>query len=232
MGEQMLPGHGLLDAVLDEFLFQPEQWVEPESLVGWLKHHHMDAELWTDLMQPTELHQALSGDDSRWNPASIRRILSQLSLLSAMDLSYLTSNWHARLSLLSRTEWMRLGLCVSVLPSAGFIQRSLDGNFRRAVRQTLDESVLEALDAQASPTHKVLFLGGAGSWRNPERLAAGGVRAVIEQCCEWPDPVRERSLLRFSPSELRSPVSVSGLNIHWLEVSCRLLWPNHPWLWS
>jgi hypothetical protein len=135
---------------------------------------------------------------------------------------------------LSREEWLRLGLCVCVLPSCGQIQRSMDGHFRRAVQQLLDEREIASLDRLADdlPSERPVFAAGPSAWRNLEALATGGVRAAMEQACRWPEPVRMRARLRFEPEELQGPASVNGLDITWMEISCRALWPQHPWLWN
>jgi hypothetical protein len=147
-----------------------------------------------------------------------------------LPLNLLTGDLPGRLALLPRADWLRLGLCLALLPLRGQILRSMDGHFRRAVRQGLDEAVLAALDQRAGGD-AVRSLLGAGAWRTPAQVAAGGVVAALDQACDWPAPVRQRFELQFAAGELAQPPSVAGLDPHFLEIACKASWPDHPWLW-
>lgn len=215
--------------VVEDYFFSPHHWVHPATLSLWSVAEPLEAGRWSSPTGPAELHNLPPGD---WNAASIRRMVDHLCPPGAVDLDALRVPWRNRLALLSRQDWMHLGLCLAVLPFCGHLQRSMDGHLRRALRQGLEERVVQALDQEKSASQMLHFLGPAGAWRNPQAVALGGARSAMEQVCRWPDPVRRRSLLRFSTEELRVSPSVSGLDAHWLELSCRLLWPEHPWLWS
>jgi hypothetical protein len=202
-------------APLRAFFFETHTWLKPRALARGM-----------GAVSPAL--DSLRGTQTAW-----RRALAHSHPPRRLDAMLLAGHLRGRLALLSREEWWRLGLCVCVLPSCGQIQRSLDGHFRRAVRQLLDEVALEGLDLNAGQWHtRPVFLAGPGAWRDPNSLAAGGVRAAMEQACPWPEPVRQRVQLRFEPEELTVPPSVRGLDITWLEIACRALWPQHPWLWS
>lgn len=202
-------------APLREFLFDTHTWLKPKALAKALN-------------AASPALDSLPGTPAAW-----RRALAHSQPPRRLDATLLAGPLRGRLALLSREEWWRLGLCVCVLPSCGQIQRSLDGHFRRAVRQLLDDETLEGLDQKAAHADtRPVFLAGPGAWRDPDSLAAGGVRAAMEQACSWPEPIRQRVRLRFEPKELTGPPSVRGLDITWLEIACRALWPQHPWLWS
>lgn len=215
-------------SAVEEYMFSPQRWVQPATLSLWCGPEQVEAGRWSRQTRPADLWDPQPQD---WSPSSIRHMVDRLCPLGSVDLDLLWGSWRNRLALLSRAEWMQLGLCLAVLPFSGHLQRSMDGHLRRALRQGLDERVVQALDAESSARQLLRFLGGPGAWRNPQALACGGARAAIEQVCRWPDPIRRRSLLRFGPEDLSTPPSVSGLDAHWLELSCRLMWPEHPWLW-
>ena len=74
---------------------------------------------------------------------------------------------------------------------------------------------------------------GSSAVKTPhiDGLAAGGMRSAVTQACGWPDPVRQRFALQFEPEELEAPPSVGGLDMTWLEIACKVSFPDHPWLW-
>jgi hypothetical protein len=201
---------------LDRFFFATEGWVQAaalDRLVG-------------------AGGTASAGPATAGDAAGLRRAVARALPPRRLSPEMLTRDLRGRLALLPRADWLRLGLCLSALPFCGHILRSMDGHFRRAVRQALDEPALESLDRQDVAVGRVEFLLGPGAWRTPERVALGGMRAALEQACLWPDPVRERFLLQFGPDELALPPSVVGLNLHWLEIACKASLADHPWLWS
>ena len=109
----------------------------------------------------------------------------------------------------------------------------MDGHFRRVVGQLLEEEAIRGLERAANEgRQRPVFMAGPGAWRTPDPLAAGGVRAALAQACLWPDPVALRVRLHFEPEELEGPPSVTRLDIQWLEIACKALWPDHPWLWN
>lgn len=201
-----------LQAPLRQFVFEPEGWCRPQALGV--------PQLAAGARQPPR---------SSW-----RRAVAAIVPPRMLDAALLCRNLRGRLALLPRADWLQLGLCVCVLPFCGQIQRSLDGHFRRAVQQLLEEEAIQRLDriAGEAPPDRPVFLAGPGAWRSPDRLAAGGMRAAMEQACFWTDPVALRVRLRFEPDELQGPPSVGGIDITWLEIACKALWPQHPWLWS
>lgn len=218
-GSQRPSGAGLpaLQAPLVRFVFETDRWVRPDTLAARIAGRGP---------------LAAGALPSRPDAAVLRRAVAQACPPRCLSLDVLTADLRGRLALMPREQWQRLGLCVAILPASGHILRSMDGHFRRAVRQGLDERVLEALDQHADAADPVRLLLGAGAWRDPARVAAGGIRSLIEQACLWPDPVRERFVLQFEPHELAAPSAVAGLNFFWLEIACKALWPDHPWLWS
>jgi hypothetical protein len=207
------PPHALRQP-LERFLFDGVGWSRPRALARLANAHEAT-------MVPG------FGSDA----AALGRTLARLLPPRRLDIELLSRELRGRLALLPRGDWLRLGLCVAVLPFCGQILRSMDGHFRRVVQQALDESALSGLEGQAAVPERPVFLGGPGAWRSADRLAAGGVRAALEQVCMWPDPIRQRFDLQFEPEELDVPASVGGLNMTWLEIACKASWPDHPWLW-
>lgn len=199
---------------LERFVFAPHTWVRPRSLA-----RHLGA--------PFPAAWGTANADA----AGVRRVMARALPPRRLDTSLLARDLRGRLALLPRTDWLRLGLCISVLPFCGQIQRSMDGHFRRVVREALGETALRDLDQYGAQAERPIFLAGAGAWRAPAALAAGGVRSALEQACGWPDPVRKRFALQFEPEELEAPPSVGGLDMTWLEIACKASWPDHPWLW-
>lgn len=203
---------------LTSFLFEPETWVSGEALLAAVQ------------AQGNEVPRPSLPDVATIPPNVLRRVVNHGVPVRQVDLSALVRDWRSRLALLSREEWLRLGVAVSALPQCGRIQRSMDGHFRRAVQQALDPEAVQTLDAFEGAA-SVAFALGPGAWRQPHAVACSGVRAVLEQVCIWPAAVRSRFDLHFLPQEARRPPSVTGLDAHGLEFTCQAIFPDHPWLW-
>ena len=205
-----------LHAPLRQFVFETSAWCRPRALAAALG-------------LPASAVDAVRAPEAAWRQAIARFVPP-----GRLDASLLCRDLRGRLALLPREDWMRLGLCLCVLPACGQIQRSVDGHFRRAVQQLLDEEAIQGLDGMGDglPAMRPVLLAGPGAWRAPERLATGAVRAAMDQACLWTEPVRQRVGLRFEPEELQGPHSVRGIDMTWLEIACKALWPQHPWLWS
>ena len=204
-----------LQAPLRAFMFETESWLRPRAVAAALGY----------TQAPPDAGLA--------NGPGWRRLTAQVAPPGRLDVDLVCADLRGRLALLSRTDWLRLGLCVCVLPSCGQIQRSMDGHFRRVVRQLLDEEAMAGLDRmEALPAERPVDLSSPGAWRAPEALAAAGLRAAMTQACRWTDPVRRRVELHFEPDELAGPPAVGGLDMRWMEIACKALWPDHPWLWS
>ncbi|WP_194944851.1 hypothetical protein [Limnohabitans sp. 2KL-3] len=203
------PDQALYDA-LNRFVWHPEKWLRQTGLsVNAPSLKQMDVQ-------------------------TIRRHVSEISKACDLPLAL----WRSpeapgalRLALLSRDEWMRLGLVVSMLPMCGRAHGSIDGHFRRMVKQCLDQDGLEKLD-HGFPSAQLTTRLGPGAWRNAAGVALGGVSAIIHQICDWPEAVSNRFSLAFEPGELNKPPSVVGLNSEWMEFACKISWPDHPWLCS
>ncbi|MEY3007653.1 MAG: hypothetical protein RI942_1995 [Pseudomonadota bacterium] len=205
---------GELQIPLERFFFNVDQWVSTPALISELKLHS-DASWAQDM-----------------NPSAVRKIVARHYRANRLSISLLTGSFKGRLALLSRDDWLRLGMFSAVLPHRSVIRHSMDGHFRRAVRQGFDEVVINSLEQLGSIEDGPEFTGGAGAWRTPQRVALGGVIAAVEQACSWPDPIRARFYLHFEPDERGVPPSVVGLNSHWLELACKILFPKPHWLWS
>jgi len=203
-----------LQQALLRFCFDTDQWVNTAALLKQLNLNRLHG--W-------EL--GMSGD-------ALKKFVGKHSNPARLDLALLTSELSGRLALMPRSDWLRLGICLSFLPYCGHIRVSMDGHFRRAVREHLDESALIMLEQHGEVEDRPVFIGGAGAWRNPHLVALGGVRAGLEQACRWPDVLRQRFLLQFDMSELAVKPTVQGLNGYWLELACKTIFPQHPWLWS
>jgi hypothetical protein len=160
------------------------------------------------------------------------RLISAYFPARDIDFVDLTRDWRARLALLPASDWLRLGFAVSVLPFCGHIQRSMDGNFRRAVREAFGPTDWSDLDTHTAAPSELQFLLGPGAWKTTLLVAAGGVRCAIEQACDWPIVIRERVCLKLDPDVMETPVSVQGLTPNWLEIACKITLQDHPWLWS
>ncbi len=205
---------------VDRFLFGASQWVSPRALQEKI-----------ELSQPAALN-AVPLDLKSLSDEQIQRLADRVAPIGAIELRRLTRDWHARLALLDAQRWMDLGFTLSVLPFCGHVQRSMDGNFRRALRDQFGADAAALLDQQAGKGPALKFLLGPGAWKHPERVAAGGVRAAMTQLCHWGGAVRQRFALQFDPQVLAVPESVEGLNETSLEIACKLTLQDHPWLWS
>ena len=205
---------GELRAQLERFLFDVDEWVSLPALARELKLS--SAIDWAPLMTRSAVRKTVAAQfpSRRLSPA------------------LLTGELRGRLALLPRAEWLRLGLALALLPYCGGIRHSMDGHFRRAVRQAFDDATINALDQHDTVEERPVFIGGPGAWRNPQVVALGGVWSAVEQACGWPDVVKNRFYLQFEPNERSAPPSVNGVNGFWLEVACKTIFPNPHWLWS
>lgn len=200
---------------VDRFLFGAPQWVHADALrarLDWPAE-----EPWGE---PTLA------------PSQLQQLTERAAPVAGIDLLQLTRDWRARLALLDAQRWLELGFTLSVLPFCGHVQRSMDGNFRRALRDQFGVDAAALLDAQAGKGPPLQFKLGPGAWKRPELVAAGGVSAALLQVCDWGEAVRERFTLQFDPQILAAAPSVEGLDETWLEIACKLTLPDHPWLWS
>ena len=203
-----------LRAPLARFVFDTDQWVMPAALmddIGITRH-----ELWNSLVVGK----------------AIRITVAKHFPPNRLDLSLLTASLPGRLALLPRSDWLRLGLSLSFLPYCGHIRSSMDGHFRRAIREHLDETAVLTLEQHGEVDDRPQFKAGPSAWRHPQIVALGGVRAGLEQVCRWPGAVRQRFELQFDSSERSVAPSVDGLNGYWLELACKIIFPQHHWLWS
>ena len=186
----------------------------------------------------SESEQALL-DKNASSEGQLRQFASQkMNALGIqdIDLKSFEQSTANKLALLSIEEWHLLGLGVALLPSIGRIARSMDGNFRRGIRTVLKEADIEALDALAADEEfmamKPNFLAPSMVWKNMDVVQAGGINAILEQVCAWPKAVSDRTLWKFAASEKQVGPIVTGLQPQHLEVLCKTLLPNHPWLLS
>ena len=163
--------------------------------------------------------------------------LNRLSPVKDIQLKTFETDQVNRLALLSMGEWSQLGLGVALLPFCGRIARSMDGNFRRGIRTVLNETQIEAFDAlavdPALASSRPQFIAPSVIWKNMELVLAGGVRSILEQVCLWPTTISARILWKFS-TELSTSVKpiVTDIQPQHIEVLCKTLLPNHPWLLS
>lgn len=200
---------------VDRFLFGTSQWVNAEALRTGL-HWMSDAPLSSEPPKPAQFQQ----------------LAERIAPVSGLHLEELTRDWHSRLALLDAKRWLDLGFTLSVLPFCGHVQRSMDGHFRRALREQFGADAAALLDEQAGKGPPLQFMLGPGAWKNPQLVAAGGVSAAFTYLCDWSDAVRDRFSLQFDPQILAASPSVSGLDKTWLEIACKLTLQDHPWLWS
>ena len=198
-------------SALDRFVWQPEQWLRRSDLPAGAP--------------------ALGQFDT----ASLRYVVNRHSSPRDLPLRQWQEGGQVgllRLALLRREEWLRLGTVVAMLPMCGRARHSIDGHFRRVVKQCLDEDGLERLDHDFPSLELPRSRLGPGAWRDTSAVSHGGIRAVLGQVCDWPDSVLNRFRLGFDVGELEQPPAVDGLTSEWMEFACKLSWPDHPWLWS
>ena len=156
----------------------------PQALRGPLRAFVFETE---PALRPPTLAQVLGCAEPRVQASAAvdrgrRRALARVAPPRRLDPDLLCRDLRGRLAMMPRADWLRLGLCVCVLPSCGQIQRSLDGHFRRVVRELLEEPVIRWLDdMEGFPGERPVLWAGPGAWRSPEALAAGGVRAARSQ---------------------------------------------------
>jgi hypothetical protein len=205
---------------VDRFLFGASQWVSPGALRARIEA--------TQAVPPN----ALPLDLQSLSAGQLQRLADRVAPIGDIELRRLTRDWHSRLALLDAQHWMDLGFTLSVLPFCGHVQRSMDGNFRRALRDQFGVDAAGLLDEQAGKGPALKFLLGPGAWKYPQRVAAGGVSAAMAQLCDWGGAVRQRFALQFDPQVLAAPASVEGLDETSLEIACKLTLQDHPWLWS
>ena len=162
--------------------------------------------------------------------------INQHHPIAAVKLTNFESDITHKLALLSIAEWRLLGLGVALLTFAGRIARSMDGNFRRGVRAVLKEPEIEALDGLSSDAQlmaiKPAFQAPSIVWKNMEIVHAGGIHAIQEQLCHWPESIAVRTFWKFTSNENKTGAIVTGLQPQHIEALCRILLPNHPWLLS
>lgn len=205
---------------VDRFLFGAAQWVHPAALQDRLMSQSLGAE------SPPGL------DGAPLAAQAIERLVARVAPVQDIRLGELTCSLPGRLALLDARDWLRLGLTVSSLPNCGRVHRSMDGHFRRTLREHLGPDAPALLDAQAGQGPELTFSPGPGAWRHADQMAAAGMRAALDQVCAWSEPVQQRFALQFAPAVWATPPSVDGLNRKWLEVACKLTLQDHPWLWS
>jgi hypothetical protein len=162
--------------------------------------------------------------------------LNQKSPVAQVPVQAFADKLSLKLALLNPAEWQLLGVGVALLPSIGRIARSMDGNFRRAIRTVLQESQIEGLDAlaknEALTGVSFVFQAPSTVWKNMSLVQAAGVQAILQEVCEWPSEVSERALWKLPVSEQATSPIVTGLTIESIEALCKILLPNHPWLLS
>lgn len=206
---------------VERFLFQAPQWVQPEALVAQVPDNASLAGAFAFM------------EERSWSSHQVQILAARLAPIHGIQPHRLMGGWQARLALLDASEWTQLGFAISALPYGGQAQRSMDGHFRRALREQLGADAPQRLDALAGQLPPALkFRLGPGAWKQPQQVAWGGVRAAWDQVCTWDPAVRTRAGLGFKPEVLQSPASVVGLDEVGLEMACKLIWDEHPWLWS
>lgn len=178
-------------------------------------------------------------DKTASNDKQLRQLAAQkinAAGIKEIDLKSFEHSIGNKLALLSMDEWRLLGLGAALLPSVGRISRSMDGNFRRAIRTVLKEADIEALDALATDeslmSSKPNFLAPSMVWKNMDVVQAGGMKAILEQICSWPPAISDRTMWKFAATEKQVGPIVTGLQPQHIEVLCKTLLPNHPWLLS
>ena len=211
------------DQRLYGFLFDPAAGVQP-GLVQTLFSAQEQSALESVQASEMQLRQLATQKINSSNP------------INAIDLKVFEEGIANKLALLSSDEWRILGLGVALLPFIGRIARSMDGNFRRSIRTVLKEADIEALDALANDpaleSAKPTFQAPSVVWKNIEVVQAGGVSATVEELCHWPQSIANRTLWKLKFSEQQVGPIVTGLQPQHIEVLCKTLLPNHPWLLS
>jgi hypothetical protein len=167
-------------------------------------------------------------DQNASNEVQFRKLATQkinAAGIKAIDLNAFNETIANKLALLTMEEWRLLGLGVALLPSIGRIARSMDGNFRRGIRTVLKESDIEVLDALVADEQlmalKPNFLAPSVVWKNIDVVQVGGINAILD-----------RTLWKFPASQKQVGPIVTGLQPQHIEVLCKTLLPNHPWLLS
>lgn len=204
-----------LARALDRFLFGASQWVHEGALRARL---HL-------------AHEADAGPLTL-SPVQCQRLTDRIAPSTHIEVHRLAHNWRSRLALLDAQRWLDLGMTLSVLPFCGQAQRSMDGSFRRALRDRFGADAAALLDAQAGKGPALTCLLGPGAWKNPPAVAAAGVSAALLALGDWGSVVLDRFTLQFDPQVLKTAPSVAGLDDTWLEIACKLTLQDHPWLWS
>jgi len=214
------------DQRLYSFLFDPTDGVP----IGQVKSLFSNVEL-----EAINTYQA--GDVQIRNLANQK--INLTSLLQDIQLTNFEQSIIHKLPLLTQKEWQLLGLGIALLPYSGRISRSMDGHFRRNIRTVLKDVEIEALDdlAESSEQNNFFstrprFLAPSTVWKNIDIVQAGGTAAIIQELCDWPQIIASRVSwkLKFLDQQV-SPI-VTGLQPQHIDVLCKILLPNHPWLLS
>jgi hypothetical protein len=207
-----------LDQRLYSFLFEPAS--------------HMARENWTSVFSEAEQAQISQLNIPECELSNLlRQKVNAQHAIGEMDLQALREQLVAKLALLDWSEWKTLGLGIAVLPFAGRIGRSMDGNFRRGVRTLLSEADIEALDQLPLDT-KPQFLESSLAWKDIDAVAMGGVKSLVQELCHWDSALSVRAQKRFPPSYQEISPIVTGLKLEHLESLCKILFPTHQWLQS
>lgn len=200
------------------FLFQAHQWVNPQAFIHQYTAH-------TGVLDEKYRSMCAQIPPSQWPD-----LIAKIAPIKAIDSHRICQDWRSRLVLLPESDWLNLGLMVSVLPLRKNVHDSMDGHFRRVLRQHFSLDSLTLITESEVP-ESFQTLSPAGSWRNPDQMSAAGVRAVWDHVQDWDAPVRTRCALRFDPWVLDTPSSVTNLTSDILEVACKITFQDHPWLW-
>ena len=175
------------------------------------------------------------------NELEIRRLgiqkIHELSPIHEITLSHFQESFLNKLALLHLTEWRRLGLGVALLPFIGRISRSMDGNFRRSIRTVLKEVEIEALDALKKEenlfnSQTLKFDAPSIIWKDVTLVQNAAITAIIQKLCNWPQSIANRATWKLQFSEQQFSQIVTGFQPQHIEVLCKILLPNHPWLLS
>lgn len=207
-----------LDQRLYSFLFEPA--------------NHMARENWTSIFSESEQAQIQRLNISDGELAHLlRQKVNADQALGQIDIQALREQLVAKLALLDWQEWKTLGLGVAVLPFAGRIGRSMDGNFRRGIKTLLSESEIESLDQMAFDS-KPQFLESSLAWKDIDGITLGGIKSLVQELCHWAPALSVRAQKRFPPSYQEISPIVAGLKLEHLESLCKILFPTHQWLQS